>query len=180
MVSRPGGEPLWNVPEDPRICLRACMTGNRLEQAAPGNVSTRVSLLARHADEPFTNGTMGKTSRAVISGSRPFNTAFGLPRNGENIARSSGTFQSGSPPGLATIVRRGTAGRRFFNSLLGYIVFSASDFARFVPFSYVGQVAPPPGYAIVCRSYLRKSAVSLSSLPVAPSAIALATEEGLV
>ena len=89
--------------------------------------------MARHANEPFTNGTMGKTSRAVISGSRPFNTAFGLPRNGENIARSSGTFQSGSPPGLATIVRRGTAGRRFFNSLLGYIVFSASDFARFVP-----------------------------------------------
>jgi hypothetical protein len=118
MVSRPGGEPLWNVPKDPRICLGTCMTGNRLKQATPGNVSTRVSLLARHADEPFTNGTMGKTSRAVISGSRLFNIAFGLPRNGENIARPSGTFQSGSPPGLATVVRRATEGRQFFNSLL--------------------------------------------------------------
>jgi hypothetical protein len=47
---------------------------------------------------------MGETSRAVISGSRPFNTVFGLPRDGENIAKSSGTFQSGSPPGLATKV----------------------------------------------------------------------------
>jgi hypothetical protein len=43
--------------------------------------------------------------------------------------------------------------------LRDYIVFSASDFAQFVPFSYVGQVAPPLGYAIVCRSYLRKSAL---------------------
>jgi hypothetical protein len=42
---------------------------------------------------------MGKTSRAVVRGSRLFNTIFGLPRNGKNAARSLGTFQSGSPPG---------------------------------------------------------------------------------
>jgi hypothetical protein len=37
-----------------------------------------------------------------------FNTVFGLPRNVENIARSFGTFESGSPPGQATIDRRWT------------------------------------------------------------------------
>jgi hypothetical protein len=40
---------------------------------------------------------MGKTSRAVDLGSRLFNTVFGLLRNGENIAGSLGTFQSGLP-----------------------------------------------------------------------------------
>ena len=65
---------------------------------------------------------MGKTARAVISGSRLFNTVFGLPRNGENITRSLGPFQSGSPPGqdfgelsrVATIDCRGTEDP-FFN-----------------------------------------------------------------
>jgi hypothetical protein len=38
---------------------------------------------------------MDKTRRTVLSGSRLFNTVFGLPRNAENIARSLGTFQSG-------------------------------------------------------------------------------------
>jgi hypothetical protein len=38
---------------------------------------------------------MGKTWRAVISGSRLFNTVFGIPRNGENITRSLAAFQSG-------------------------------------------------------------------------------------
>jgi hypothetical protein len=56
---------------------------------------------------------MDKTTRAVVSGSRLFNTGSGLPRNKENIPRSLGTFQSGSPPGHATIVRRGTDERRF-------------------------------------------------------------------
>jgi hypothetical protein len=64
---------------------------------------------------------MDKTGRAVISGSRLFNTVFGLPRNAENIARSLGPFQSGSPPGqdvgelsrVATIDRRGTEEPRF-------------------------------------------------------------------
>jgi hypothetical protein len=46
---------------------------------------------------------MDKTLRAVISGSRLFNTVFGLPRNAEHMTRSLGTFQSGSPPGQATI-----------------------------------------------------------------------------
>ena len=78
------------------------MAGNLLKQAAPGNVSTR-GLLARRPDEQSPNGTMDKTLRAVISGSRLFNTLFGLPHNGENITRSLGSFQSGSPPGQATI-----------------------------------------------------------------------------
>jgi hypothetical protein len=64
---------------------------------------------------------MDKTSRAVILGSRLFNTVFGLPRNAENITRSLGPFQSGSPPSqdvgelsrVAIIDRRGTEERRF-------------------------------------------------------------------
>jgi len=64
---------------------------------------------------------MDKTLRAVISGSRLFNTVFGLPRNGENITRSLGTFQSGSPPGEATITLSLRDSRpAFFNSLLGW------------------------------------------------------------
>jgi hypothetical protein len=57
-----------------------------------------LGLLGRRADERSSSGTIDKTSRAVISGSRLFNTIFGLPRNGENIARFLGAFQSGSPP----------------------------------------------------------------------------------
>jgi hypothetical protein len=71
-----------------------------LNRRLPGTSQRGFCLLARHADEPFTDRTMGKTPRAVISGSRLFNAVFGLPRDGENIARSLGTFQSGSPPGL--------------------------------------------------------------------------------
>jgi len=58
---------------------------------------------------------MDKTARAVISGSRLFNIAFGLPRTEENITRSFGTLQSGSPPGRAHIDRRGRVepGRMF-------------------------------------------------------------------
>jgi len=56
---------------------------------------------------------MDKTRRAVVSGSRLFNTVFGLPRNGENITRSLGTCQSGSPPGHAAINRRGKEDPRF-------------------------------------------------------------------
>ncbi|HEX6567016.1 MAG TPA: L,D-transpeptidase [Chthoniobacterales bacterium] len=60
---------------------------------------------ARHADERSSNGAMDKTGRAVIFGSRLFNIVF---RTEENITRSFGTFQSGSPPGRAHIDRRGT------------------------------------------------------------------------
>ena len=66
-----------------------------------------LGLLRRRAVEQSSNGTINKTARAVVSGSRPFNTVFGLPRNGQNITRSLCTFQSGSPPGHATINRRG-------------------------------------------------------------------------
>ena len=83
------------------------MSGNLRKQAAPGNVSTRVGVCRQtRVDEQALNGTLDKTGRAVVSGSRMFNTVFGLPRNVENIARSFGTFESGSPPGQATIDRR--------------------------------------------------------------------------
>jgi hypothetical protein len=55
---------------------------------------------------------MGKTARAVVTGSRLFNTAFGLPRNAKNTRHHKGTLQSGSPPGHATIVHPGTEDRR--------------------------------------------------------------------
>ena len=58
-----------------------------------------LALLTGGAEEQSSNGRMGKTSRAVVPGSRLFNTLFGLPRDGENITRSLGTRQSGSPPG---------------------------------------------------------------------------------
>ena len=69
--------------------------------------------MIRRVDEQSSNGTMDKTARAVVSGSRLFNTVFGLPCNAENITRSLGTFQSGSPPGRTTINRRGNEDRRF-------------------------------------------------------------------
>jgi hypothetical protein len=45
--------------------------------------------------------------------------------------------------GMATVPRPP------LRSSLGYILFSASDFAQFVPFSYVGQVAALLGFALV-------------------------------
>jgi hypothetical protein len=46
MVIRPGGEPLWRVTGDPAIFVfEACMSGNLLKQAAPGNVSMRVGFV---------------------------------------------------------------------------------------------------------------------------------------
>ena len=56
-----------------------------------------LGLLIRRAVEQCLNGAMDKTERAVISGSRLFNTVFGLPRNGENITSCLVTFQSGLP-----------------------------------------------------------------------------------
>jgi hypothetical protein len=50
------------------ICFEACMNGNLLKQAAPGNVSIQrgLGLLGRRADEQSPNGKMDKTWRAVI------------------------------------------------------------------------------------------------------------------
>ena len=74
------------------IFLDVCMTGNLFKQAAPGNVLQRVRFVDMSRVEQSSNGMMNKTARAVVSGSRLFNTVFGLPRNGENITRSLGTF----------------------------------------------------------------------------------------
>jgi hypothetical protein len=110
MVARPGGEPLWHVIDDPAIfaSTRVHDRKSSLYRRLPGTFQRVLGLLARRADKRSSNGAMDKTGRAVISGSRLFNTVFGLPRNEENITRSLGTFQSGSPPGEATIDRRGT------------------------------------------------------------------------
>jgi hypothetical protein len=78
-----------------------------------------LGLLVPRGDQRPPNGAMVKTGRAAISGSRLFNIVIGLLRNGKNITRSIGTFQSGSPPGLATIDRLGTEEPPFFSSLLG-------------------------------------------------------------
>ena len=98
------------------IFLDVCMTGNLFKQAAPGNVLQRVRFVDTSRVEQSSNGMMNKTARAVVSGSRLFNTVFGLPRNAENITRSLGTFQSGSPPGQATIDSRGTKKPRFWEA----------------------------------------------------------------
>jgi hypothetical protein len=84
-----------------------------LNKRLPGTFQCVLGLLIRRADEQSSNGTINKIARAVVSGSRLFNTVFGLPRNGENITRPLGTFQSGSPPGHATINRRGKEDPRF-------------------------------------------------------------------
>jgi hypothetical protein len=87
------------------IRLLARKTGNFVKQAAPTNVSTRVRLSTPQADEEPRHGTLGKTSRPVIPGSRLFNTLFDLPRPRKNSARSSGTIQSGSPPFALSPIR---------------------------------------------------------------------------
>ena|ERR1700756_5223086 len=93
LLEATSGRPLWILPKRTRdICLGACLTANFVKQAAPGLVSTRGRFMARCADERPPNPTMDKTARAVVFGSRPFNTMFGLLRNGENIERSLGTF----------------------------------------------------------------------------------------
>jgi hypothetical protein len=77
----------------------------RLHRTAQGfSPGLWVRFAVRRPDEQSPNGTMDKTLRAVICGSRLFNTVFGLPRNAENITRSLGTCQSGSPPSLATSI----------------------------------------------------------------------------
>jgi hypothetical protein len=52
------------------------------KQALPETFQRMLGLLARRADEQSSNEAMDKTWRAVISGSRLFNTVFGLPRRG--------------------------------------------------------------------------------------------------
>ena len=52
------------------LSLAARKTANVVEQAAPANVSTCVSLPASQADEEPQNGTLERISRAVVSGSR--------------------------------------------------------------------------------------------------------------
>jgi len=119
MAARPGGEPLWHVIDHPAIFALMCVWPEiALNRRLPGTFQRVLGLLARRTNGQSSNGTMDKTWRAVISGSRLFNAVFGLPRKAENITRSLGTFQSGSPPGqdfrelsrVATIGCRATEG----------------------------------------------------------------------
>jgi hypothetical protein len=63
---------------------------------------------------------MDEKARAVVSGRRLFNTVFGLPRHAEKITRSLGTFQSGPPPGHATIRSSRDRMVTLFNRLNAY------------------------------------------------------------
>jgi hypothetical protein len=57
---------------------------------------------------------MDKTPSAVIPGNRLFNTTFGLPRSGKNIAGSLDTVRSGSPAmGIVKLLRASELGFHF-------------------------------------------------------------------
>jgi hypothetical protein len=93
---------LWHVTDDPAIFALTCVSPEiSLNRRLPGTFQCVLGLLVSRADERSPKGTMGKTGRAVISGSRLFNTVFGLPCNAENITKSLTTFKSGSPPGAS-------------------------------------------------------------------------------
>jgi hypothetical protein len=96
---RSGGEPLWVVPKRPAIFVSArTWPQTPLNRRLPGTLQRVIRFSARQANKKLPKATLEKTSRAVIRGSRPFNTVFGLPRAKKNTTRSLDTFQSGSPP----------------------------------------------------------------------------------
>ena len=75
------------------------MTTNLVKQAAPANVSTPVRSIGVLSGLRILERNDGATARAVIRGSRLFNTVSGLPRTRKKVTKSSGAMQSGSPPG---------------------------------------------------------------------------------
>jgi hypothetical protein len=78
--------------------LGACLSENVIKQAAPANVSTQDRWYRRAGRMKNLRPTRcNKRSRAVIRGSRLLNNLFGLFRTRKNIAKSSGTIQSGLP-----------------------------------------------------------------------------------
>jgi hypothetical protein len=80
------------VPRRTRdICLGACLGPQvPLNRRLPGAFQRGLGMSAGSADEEFPRDTMGKRSRAVVRGSRPFNTLSGLPRSWRERARSLG------------------------------------------------------------------------------------------
>jgi hypothetical protein len=78
----------------------------------------------------------GTWSLPLWTPSRLFNTVSGLPRNGENITRSLGTFQSGSPPGPAILNASGVNASRLPAS-------PRPTFATFVAFCKNLSLFPP-------------------------------------
>ena len=93
-------EPLWIAAWKPRdICLSPRGRPEiSLNGRLPRTFQRVLGLAVCYADEESPNGTLERTSRAVVSGSRLFNTIFGIPRSGKNITGSLDTIQSGSPP----------------------------------------------------------------------------------
>jgi hypothetical protein len=88
------GKPLWIVRRRPRdICLGGVHEPQiSLNRRLPGTFQRVLDLSARRAEEECPNGTADKTARAVVPGSRLFNTIFDLPRTGKNITRPLGTI----------------------------------------------------------------------------------------
>jgi hypothetical protein len=68
------------------ICLGA-LRGREtsLNRRLPRTSQSLFGLPALQADKQSPDETMGKTSRAVIPGSRLFNTLFRLPRSGKKL-----------------------------------------------------------------------------------------------
>jgi hypothetical protein len=70
-----------------------------VKQAAPGNYRTRCSVTSyRDGILHSLNAPINPIARRDVRGSRLFKQICGLARAETNIARSSGTRQSGSPP----------------------------------------------------------------------------------
>jgi hypothetical protein len=81
MVPRPRRGAALARNADP-LYLPRRVHGRSLNRRLPETFQRMLGLLARRADEQSSNEAMDKTWRAVISGSRLFNTVFGLPRRG--------------------------------------------------------------------------------------------------
>jgi hypothetical protein len=86
-----GGEPLWTVPKNPAIFVSARGSPQiSLSGRLPRTFQRVLGLSHVERMKKIPTGTLGKTTRAVASGSRLLNTLFGLPRSGRNSARSLG------------------------------------------------------------------------------------------
>src|SRR5215469_1583955 len=69
-----------------------------LNRRLPRTTQRVVCLLVREIS--YSKRTLGETSRWVIPGSRLFNPMFWPSSHWKEYARSFGTCQSGSPPGV--------------------------------------------------------------------------------
>ena len=100
------------------ICFDVCMAGNRLKQAAPGNVSTRVGFVGTSHEWTIFERNDGQNVACGNFREPPVQRRIWPSSQSREYTRSLGTFQSGSPPGedfrelsrVATIGCRATEG----------------------------------------------------------------------